>query len=250
MGFFSKLKKEKMIENIERISIFDTDYPIDKSNWFQVFSACLGKVVAIQEACSEQVVKGQNWNVDFRAGTITFGKDVYPLQYLGSEAKSDNSWLWGWENVNGFDHQILGVANELKDIGKKWNLEPLIVPRFELDNTFNGHNLSIVACGILKNQYCYYRGPHDGGAIFVVFSQIPDTVFRPLDAKKFASLVIECIQQYHVDHQIFVESFLMWNGTPYDWKDQHIIAHFSTDITIAFEQVNEFMRISAIRGIK
>ena len=28
---------------------------IDKENWFQVFSACLGKMIAIQTACSEQV---------------------------------------------------------------------------------------------------------------------------------------------------------------------------------------------------
>lgn len=255
MGFFNKIKKEKSKDEkaektIERISIFDTDYPIDKSNWFQVFSACLGQVIAIQEACAEQVVKNQNWNVDFRLGTLTFGKDVYPMQFIGSEANSNQSWLWAWENINGFDQRILQVAHELKAIGEEWNLEPLMMPRFKLDDTFNGHNLSIVACGILKNHYCYYRGPHDHGAVFMAFSDVPETVFAPVNAEKFASIVIDCIQNYHIDHQIFVESFLMWNNTKYDWQDQQIVAHFSTDIIIVFEQIHEFMRISSIKNIK
>ena len=46
---------------------------IDTENWFQVFSACLGKMIAIQTACSEQVVKKQDWNVDFSEGIILFG---------------------------------------------------------------------------------------------------------------------------------------------------------------------------------
>ena len=83
----------------------------DKSNWFQVFSACLGKVMTIQDACAEQVVKGQGWNVDFSAGTLSFGRDSYPLQFIGSEANSDNTWLWGWKNVNGFDERLLRLTN-------------------------------------------------------------------------------------------------------------------------------------------
>lgn len=50
MGIFSKKHK---IEQVDRISIFDTDYPLDKSNWYQVYSACLGRAVAVQEACAE-----------------------------------------------------------------------------------------------------------------------------------------------------------------------------------------------------
>ena len=68
---------------------------IDTGNWFQVFSACLGKMIAIQTACSEQVVKEQDWNVDFSEGVILFGNQKYPIQFIGSEAASSNTWLWG-----------------------------------------------------------------------------------------------------------------------------------------------------------
>ncbi|MFQ7355850.1 MAG: DUF6882 domain-containing protein [Coprococcus phoceensis] len=74
-------------------------------------------MIAIQTACSEQVVKGQDWNVDFSEGVILFGNQKYPLQFIGSEATSSNTWLWGWENVNGFSEKIIQVATHAKVVG-------------------------------------------------------------------------------------------------------------------------------------
>lgn len=240
MRFFGKggrrdSKQELWIERLD----------IDTGNWFQVFSACLGKMMAIQTACSEQVVKGQDWNIDFAEGCIFFGSQKYPIQFIGSEATSSNSWLWGWENINGFSEKILQAAKRTKEVGEKWKLEPLTTAKFSLDHTFNGHNLSIVACGI-ADKYCYYRGPHAGGAIFVAFSGVPDRIFASVDVQTFASITTQCVQQFHIDHKIFVEGFLAWNHTGYEWKDQAIIAHFPQDLKIEFEQVDGFWRILRI----
>lgn len=96
MGLFNKFKKQPTTVNrnfnIEALGI-------DTSSWFEVFSACLGKMVIIQEACSDLIVKNRDWNVDFSKGTISFGKDEYPLQFLGSESTNSNSWMWGWNNI-------------------------------------------------------------------------------------------------------------------------------------------------------
>ena len=78
MGLFSRKKKER---TLERKSIFDCDFEIDKSSWFEVFSACLGKMMAVQDACSEMIVKNRDWNVDFSKGVISFGNDEYPIQF-------------------------------------------------------------------------------------------------------------------------------------------------------------------------
>lgn len=110
MGLFDKLKKVETA--IERISIFDTDYPINKSSWFEVFSACLGKVMAIQDACAEQVVKGQSWNADFATGQLAFGSKSYPVQFIGSESKASNTWKWGWDNI--MDLTILCLIWQMK----------------------------------------------------------------------------------------------------------------------------------------
>ncbi len=218
---------------------------LDTQNWSQVFSACLGKMMAIQTACSEIVVKGQDWNVDFSEGTIRFGSQKYPLQFIGSESAASNTWLWGWENINGFSEKMIQIARHTKEIGTLWKLDPLTTAEFTLDDTFNGHNLSIVTCG-LAEKYCYYRGPHSGGAIFVAFSGVPDHVFAPVDIHTFLSITTQCIQQFHINHKIFVESFLLWNNTKYDWNGYTLTAHFQPDLKIEFEQVGDFWRICSM----
>ncbi len=218
---------------------------IDTGSWFQVFSACLGKMTAIQTACAEKVVKGQDWNVNFSEGVILFGDRKYPLQFIGSESASSNTWLWGWENINGFSDKIIQIALHTKEVGERWKLEPLTTAEFTLDDTFNGHNLSIVTCG-LADKYCYYRGPHAGGAVFVAFSGVPDNVFDPVDIHKFISITTQCIQQFHIDHKIFAEGFLLWNNTKYEWNNRTLTAHFQQDLRIEFEQVNDFWRICSM----
>jgi len=233
-----------------RISIFDTDYPIDKSNWSQVYSACLGKVMAIQNACGEQVVRKRDWHVDFGEGTLSFGKDSYPLQFLGSESSCGNTWMWGWNNINGFDRKLIRLAEKTRKTGERWKLEPLTVDILDLDDTFNGHNLSIVACGISKENYCYYRGPHENGAIFMAFSGVPESVFRPVNADDFISTVLDCIRNVSVEHRIFTESFLMWNGIKYDWEGNDLVAHFPQDVVITFEQAGDLWRIASLKTVK
>lgn len=119
----------------QRISLvyFDTDYPLDKSNWFQVFSACLGPSMVIQDACAELVVKNRNWFVDLGAGTLAFEDSVYPVQFIGSEASSSDSWMWGWNNINGFDDKILTFTREVRTIGEAWGLDPLTTKSFGSD---------------------------------------------------------------------------------------------------------------------
>lgn len=246
MKIFDKFKKAQPCK-VERVSVFETNYPIDKSDWYQVFSACVGKAMTIQEACGEQVVKEQSWNVDFETGELIFGKDSYPVQFIGSESNSSNTWKWGWDNINGFKDTLLTLANETEDFGEQWNLSPLTWAGFELNDIFNGHNLSIVACGISKINYCYYRGAHKGGAVFMGFTGVPDSVFAPVDLCKFIHISTKCIQQFEVDHKIFIESYLLWNGTEFEWDNHTIVAHFGQDLHIEFEKVDEFLRICSMR---
>ena len=217
--------------------------------WNDIFSANLGKMMAIQIACAELVVKNRDWNVDFDKGIISFGNDEYPLQFLGSEATSSNTWLWAWENINGFDDKIISLAREIKAKGEKLNLEALTTAEIDISDELNGHTLSIVACGLADKNYCYYRGPHSGGAILVAFDGVDEKVFTPIDAKDFADIVVRCIQQFPLNHKLFVESFLEWNKTKYKWKENTLIADFenSQKLEIDFEEKSELARIINIR---
>ena len=215
------------------------------NTWNEIFSANLGKMMAIQTACAKYVVKNRNWNVDFDRGIISFGEDEYPLQFLGSEANSSNTWLWAWENINGFDENIISLAREIKAKGEKLNLESLTTAEIEITDELNGHILSIVACGLADKKYCYYRGPHSGGAIFVAFDGVDERVFAPINAKDFADIVVNSIQQFPLNHKLFVESFLEWNKTKYKWQGNLIIADFKKDgkLKIEFEKIENGFRI-------
>ena len=218
------------------------------TTWNEIFSANLGKIMAIQIACAEHVVKNRDWNVDFDRGIISFGNDEYPLQFLGSEATSSNTWLWAWENINEFDDKIISLAREIKAKGEKLNLEALTTAEIDISDELNGHTLSIVACGLADKNYCYYYGPHSGGAILVAFDGVDEKVFTPVDAKDFADIVVRCIQQFPLNHKLFVESFLEWNKTKYKWKENTLIANFKdSKLEIDFEEKVELARITNIR---
>ena len=216
--------------------------------WNDVFSANLGKIMAIQTACAKYVVKNRNWNVNFNRGIISFGEDEYPLQFLGSEANSSNTWLWAWENINGFDENIISLAKEIKAKGEKLNLEALTTAEIEITDELNGHILSIVACGLADKKYCYYRGPHSGGAIFVAFDGVDERVFAPINEKDFADIVVNSIQQFPLNHKLFVESFLEWNKTKYKLQGDIIIADFEKDgkLMIELEKIENSFRIKNI----
>ena len=218
------------------------------TTWNEIFSANLGKIMAIQIACAEHVVKNRDWNVDFDKGIIAFGNDEYPLQFLGSEANSSNTWLWAWENINGFDDKIISLAREIKAKGEKLNLEALTTAEIDISDELNGHTLSIVACGLADKNYCYYYGSHSGGAILVAFDGVDEKVFTPIDAKDFADIVVRCIQQFPLNHKLFVESFLEWNKTKYKWQGNLIIADFEKDgeLKIEFEKIENSFRIKNI----
>jgi len=234
---------------MKKKSIFDGTSTIQKNNWLEVFSACLGHVMANQIICGELVIKNQDWNVDLSEGVILFGEDEYPLQFIGNESESTGTWLWGWKNINNFPQNIIELAEEMKCLGGNLGLEELTTEELEISETLNGHTLAIVVCGLSDKDICYYRGPHQNGAILVAFSGIDSKVFSEINAEKFMSVVMDCIQKFEVNHKIFIESFLYQNNTLFEWKDNCIIAHFKQDLKIEFEQVDNNWRIINIETV-
>ena len=153
-----------------------------------------------------------------------------------------------WENINEFDDKIISLAREIKAKGEKLNLEALTTAEIDINDELNGHTLSIVACGLADKNYCYYRGPHSGGAILVAIDGVDEKVFSSVSAKDFVDITIKCIQQFSLNHKIFVESFLEWNKTKYKMQGDTIIADFEKDgkLMIELEKIENNFRIKNI----
>ena len=69
-----------------------------------------------------------------------------------------------------------------------------------------------------------------------------------MDGITFINSVSQCIQQFYLEHKIFVEAFLRWNKTPYDWSGDTLTAHFDTDVVVEFEQAGENYRIKNLKA--
>lgn len=250
MSLFSGNSPQPQEQNAaSRVNVFDIDYPLDRSSWLDVFSACAGRSFAAQEAFAQLVVRDRDWFVDFSAQTLSFGQDAYPVQFIGSESSVSNTWMWGWNNINNFDSQLVSLANEVRTLGERWQLKPLTTKSFELNETFNGHTLAMVATGICRKNYCYYRGPHENGAAVMAVPVRDERVFAQLDMNTFVQWILTAIQSFELNHRIFAESLLLSNGTPFERDGDTLIAYFPQRLMIKLEEAGGITRITDIKTI-
>ena len=78
----------------------------------------------------------------------------------------------------------------------------------------------------------------------------PQALFQPVDGIAFLNSVSQCIQHFHLNHKIFVESFLRWSKIPFDWTGDTLTAHFDTsDVIVDFEQAGENYRIKNLKQV-
>jgi len=248
MALFSKGRQTPASSG--RVNVFDIDYPFDRSSWLDVFSACAGKSFIAQERFAQLIVQDRDWFVDFSAQTLSFGTDTFPVQFIGSESSVSNTWMWGWNNINNFDSQLISLANEVRTLGERWQLQPLTVKSFELSEDFNAHTLAITATGICKGDFCYYIGPHESGAAVMAVPVSDQRVFAPVSLGEFVQWVMSAIQSFDLEHRIFTESLLLWNGTPFERDGKKLIAYFPEQkLRIDLEKADGIDRITNIKTI-
>ena len=225
-----------------RRSFVDAGIQFDRSLFGDVFSACLAPSTVIQDACAGFVLDAPRWFVDFETGTLSFGENSYPVQFLGSESTLDDTWMWGWNNINDFPPSVLTMAEWMRDIGQQWGLKELSTATFPLAQGLSGRELAMVSTVLAPGSSCYYRGPHDTGAVLLAFSGLPESVFAPVDVVRFARVLSDCLQ-IPCDHRILTESFLAWNGTAYEWEERRIVAHFPARLIMEFDEIMRLTKI-------
>lgn len=154
-------------------------YVSDFSDFHQVFSATLGKMATVQGRFAD-IVGNRDWNVDFERCEIAFGDQIYKIRFIGSESNVSDTWLWGHANVNNFGEEATRFSAEVLSAGLEWGLQAFSEPSFELDETFNGHTLSIAACGAVGENLCYYGCRHDNGCAFMAITDAPTSLLSLL----------------------------------------------------------------------
>ena len=233
-----------------RVNVFDIDYPFDRSSWLDVFSACAGRSFIVQERFAQLIVQNRDWFVDFSAQTLSFGTDSFPVQFIGSESTVSSTWMWGWNNVNNFDAQLISLVSQVHALGERWQLQPLTEKTFDLSEDFNAHTLAMVATGICKGDHCYYIGPHENGSVVMAVPVNDPRVFAPVSMGEFVQWIMSAIRNFDLEHRIFTESLLLWNGTPFERDGKKLIAYFpGQKLKIILENNCGIDRITNIKTI-
>lgn len=164
-----------------------------------------------QQALAALVGK-HSWQLDTDNGIITFNERLkFPVQILGSESKVSNSWLWAWANkVTPLPAKLLASANELRALGEREGIPELTQGQISLDKV-DGHYLSLLASGVCEAD-CYYRGPYDNGAVFVLITA--PQVGQSMDDSPahLASMFSQVISNFELNHRSALRSYLQFKG--------------------------------------
>jgi len=178
----------------------------------------------------------RSWGVDISEGTALFGDELsFPIQLLGTEADGDLSWLWAWANTQiNLPQDLLVSCNDMKQLGLDNEIMELTERSFS-QNVADGHMIAMVASGLNQN-CCYYRGPYEGGALYFLVCDIPDTLRVPVTPEQAITVINQSISQFDIDHQVMVTEFLqqqLFSVT----TERNIVraSRDNSDVTLSFD---------------
>ena len=209
----------------------------------ETLSENLGRVLAIQDNFNEKLFSVKDWTVNLDENIITDGKEKYPIEFIGTAILKENGeTIWIWEDSS--------LAMEIQATAGNNSIPILTYNSFELPKNMSENAFVALACGILHDRIAFSGIDYSekGGMYYFVISKLPEIVFSPVGIKKFADITELAIKNYDIDHKIFVENFLDWNKTKYEWQGDKIIADFGNEdkLEIEFEKVKDEYRIKEI----
>ncbi|GHT41828.1 hypothetical protein FACS189443_4110 [Planctomycetales bacterium] len=128
-------------------------------------------VLAFERQCDlQELIQGEDWNLDINKGEITFGKKIRAeIQLIGSFAQSNKSWLWSWANEESDVPQSrLLQSLRLKEIGESNGIPQFTTPCFDTEKIV-GHLFAMIASGLFGASG-YYPAGFGNGHVFATIS--------------------------------------------------------------------------------
>jgi hypothetical protein len=183
-------------------------HPIMDALFQKHVASSLDKQLHLQELVGEE----PRWQLDMETGRISFGaRYSFAIQALGTESALDGTWLWAWANeASDIPERLLESARALKRFGEEKQVPELTQPLLTVGE-LDGHKLSMIASGACRAD-AYYRGPYEGGAVFVL---IQDTSFPAGDENtiwRIASTFTQVLANFPVNHRKAFVEYLHYYG--------------------------------------
>ncbi len=208
------------------------------------------KQLALQDYLGEHA-----WNVDITRSIVDFGNGrIHPIQLIGTESEGDGCFMWAWANTASKlpPASIRGVES-LRAWGQKNGVAELSERKLPLDQ-WPGHNLAMVAAGLL-NADAYYRGPYDGGALYFLVLKLPP--LSPIPTERILTVLTQTISQWDIDGRTMTEAFLEQEGftlactdVPGGGGQLHAVHADGRALDIDFDGLRRIVKLSGTVGPK
>ncbi len=154
------------------------------------------------------------WEIDLGAGMLTFtapsGVTVdCEVQFIGSASRRNGTWLWAWENVNGFPGSVLVAARHVHAIGSA--IPELREARLALTDGLPFR--LVLAAKALTHTFTHYRAPVRGGTTAWFLLDHPSFAFDAPTLESVTRSIAEGVATTSVvDHWRAVASYASRRG--------------------------------------
>lgn len=196
----------------------------------------------------EDLVGEADWLLDQGAGTITFGGEkAFPAQVLGTRADSSRTWLWAWANPSVPEH-VTSDARVIRAYGEQHGIEEFTRAELPLTETVSGEALALIASQ-LTDADAYYRGPYEGGAVFVML-RLPEDAPRQIHGDGLRAVRTLSTAPFALPVPLsrdVVESYLRWVGLETEDRGRELTGRDSSGraVTIRFDGLGRIERVSS-----
>lgn len=247
MSIFKKLfgKQEEQPKSAENNS---EDVLQPKADWHS-FDELLEQNAGLsfeKQMIFGEVIDNQAWQFDMNSGRISFGSELrFNVQIIGSLSFSDQSWMWGWANIqSGMPENLLQHANQLKAIGEEKNITEFTEGHFTVDEGFE-HQMGMAACGYFQSK-SYYCANYGQGTLVVLIDddRIPTVDLNRLE--KVLTTFPQLISAVALNHRNAFENYLIDRGFSLTRSDQNVEG-LKNNRTVTGE-FDELGRLTSLKG--
>lgn len=88
-------------------------------------------------------VKIGRWRIDAATSALVFtdgggAERRVRAHFVGTSSPADGTWLWGWENINGFPSAFVKQAEKVRALGERYGIAEFTSARLPLDDELPG----------------------------------------------------------------------------------------------------------------
>lgn len=190
------------------------------------------------------------WAADLTTGVFTFtapdgGTATCRLQFLGTAAPGPGTWMWAWQNVNGFHDAVLTAAESTRRTGLREAAEPELPLADDL-----AHRLALAAKAV-TGSFAHYSAPVGGGTrAWFLLDDADLALPAPSVPRVVRTLSEGLLSVTVVDHRRAVASYASARGLPAveDGTGAVVLDVPDGTVTVRFDERGRIAGISASSG--